>query len=88
MSTTDDLLERVGAQDTGSVSGMLNKLGLTGGVTGLSFWTVCCRACGREFTVGPGPPVLGAANRYPGKRAIMAAAAGDVIVAEHRGGLT
>lgn len=72
---------RLASLDTCAVADALDKLGLTGVVTGLPPVTVPRRISGRVLTVQLGP----AAGAAPGSRhiataAIEAAAAGDVIV--------
>jgi regulator of RNase E activity RraA len=82
-----NLVERLGRLDTCSVSDALDKLGLSGAVTGLAPLTLTTRVAGRVGTVKLGPPMEDLPKRHLGAGAIMAAAAGDVIVVEHRGRL-
>lgn len=81
-------VERLRRLDTCAVSDALDKLGLSGAVTGLSRFSGTGRIAGRAITVtlGPGAPPPGPA-RHLGARAIEAAGPGDIIVVEHRSGV-
>ena len=83
-----DVLARLAALDACAVSDALDKLGLSGAVTGLQRLTTTRRISGRVITVkmdrDDGRP---AASRHLGTTAIEAADAGDVIVMEQRTGL-
>jgi len=80
-----NLLERLRALDTCSVSDALDKLGLAGAVAGLGPLTVRRRVAGPVVTVKLGAPMPDLPRRHLGAGAIMAARAGDIIVVEHRG---
>ena len=84
----DDLVARLGRLDACAVSDALDKLGLTGVVTGIQRLTTDRRISGRVVTVklekDDGRP---AASRHLGTTAIEAAQAGDVIVLEQRSGI-
>jgi len=84
----DDHVSRLGRLDACAVSDALDKLGLTGVVTGLQRLTTERRISGRVVTVkldkDDGRP---AASRHLGTTAIEAAQAGDVIVLEQRTGI-
>ena len=83
----DDLAARLGRLDACAVSDALDKLGLTGVVTGIPRLATERRISGRVVTVklekDDGRP---AASRHLGTTAIEAAQAGDVIVLEQRSG--
>jgi 4-hydroxy-4-methyl-2-oxoglutarate aldolase len=84
----DDLVARLGRLDACAVSDALDKLGLTGVVTGLQRLATDSRLSGRVVTVklekDDGRPP---ASRHLGTTAIEAAQAGDVIVLEQRSGV-
>jgi regulator of RNase E activity RraA len=84
----DDKLARLSRLDACAVSDALDKLGLTGVVTGIPRLTTDRRISGRVVTVkleeDDGRP---AASRHLGTTAIEAAQAGDVIVLEQRTGI-
>ena len=84
----DDLTARLGRLDACAVSDALDKLGLSGVVTGIQRLTTDRRISGRVVTVklekDDGRP---AASRHLGTTAIAAAEAGDVIVLEQRSGV-
>lgn len=82
---SDDLIERLAKLDTPTVSDALDKLGLPGAVFGIAPMTVSRRLAGRVMTVKLGAPMPELPKRHLGAGAIMAAAAGDIIVVEHRG---
>ena len=84
----DDLVARLSRLDACAVSDALDKLGLSGVVTGIPRLTTDRRISGRVVTVklekDEGRP---AASRHLGTTAIEAAQAGDVIVLEQRTGI-
>ena len=84
----DDVVTRLGALDSCAVSDALDKLGLTGSVTGIQRLTTDRKIHGRVVTFklekDDGRPV---ASRHLGTAAVEAAQPGDVIVAEQRSGL-
>jgi regulator of RNase E activity RraA len=84
----DDPAARLGRLDACAVSDALDKLGLTGVVTGIQRLTTDRRISGRVVTVklekDDGRP---AASRHLGTTAIEAAQSGDVIVLEQRSGI-
>jgi len=84
----DDLVARLGRLDACAVSDALDKLGLTGVVTGIPRLSTDRRISGRVVTVklekDDGRP---AASRHLGTTAIEAAQSGDVIVLEQRSGV-
>jgi 4-hydroxy-4-methyl-2-oxoglutarate aldolase len=84
----DDVVSLLNAVDTCAVSDALDKLGLTGAVSGLQRLTTDRRIAGRVVTVklerddgGPRPA------RHLGTAAVEAAQPGDVIVVEQRTGI-
>jgi regulator of RNase E activity RraA len=84
----DDLAARLGRLDSCALSDALDKLGLTGVVTGIHRLATDRRIAGRVVTVKlekdqgtPAPP------RHLGTTAIEAARAGEVIVIEQRSGI-
>ena len=79
------IAERLLALDTPTLSDALDARQLPGAVTGLGALTVRRRIAGRVRTVKLGAPLPGLPKRHLGAGAVMAAAAGDVIVVEHRG---
>jgi regulator of RNase E activity RraA len=84
----DDNVARLGRLDACAVSDALDKLQLTGVVTGIPRVTTDKRISGRVVTVklekDDGRP---AASRHLGTTAIEAAQTGDVIVLEQRSGI-
>jgi len=84
----DDVVARLGRLDACAVSDALDKLGLTGVVTGLARLTTDQRIFGRVVTAklekDDGRP---AASRHLGTTAIEASQPGDVIVLEQRSGV-
>src|SRR5687767_552915 len=84
----DDTVARLGRLDACAVSDALDKLQLTGVVTGIQRLTTDRRISGRVVTVklekDDGRP---AASRHLGTTAIEAARKGDVIVLEQRSGI-
>ena len=79
------LLTRLAALDSCAVSDALDKLGLSGAVTGIQCVTGQAHVAGAVVTTKLGAPMLGPAKRHLGAGAIMAAAPGDIIVVEHQG---
>jgi len=84
----DDAVARLSRLDACAVSDALDKLGVTGVVTGIARLATDRRISGRVVTVklekDDGRP---AASRHLGTTAIEAAQAGDVIVLEQRTGI-
>ena len=84
----DDAVARLSRLDACAVSDALDKLGVTGVVTGIARLATDRRISGRVVTVklekDDGRP---AASRHLGTTAIEAAKAGDVIVLEQRTGV-
>ena len=84
----DELLTRLGRLDSCAVSDALDKLGLTGAVSGIHRLSTDRRISGRVLTVkldrDDGRP---AAARHLGTAAIEASQRGDVIVVEQRTGI-
>ena len=84
----DELLTRLGRLDSCAVSDALDKLGLTGAVSGIHRLSTDRRISGRVLTVkldrDDGRPV---AARHLGTAAIEASRRGDVIVVEQRTGI-
>jgi 4-hydroxy-4-methyl-2-oxoglutarate aldolase len=84
-STGHPLVDRLSRLDTCAVSDALDRLGLTGAVSGLRPMWPCPRITGRVVTVklkladGERPA------RHLGTAAVEAAAPGDVIVVDHAG---
>lgn len=78
-----NLLKRLGALDTPTVSDALDKLGLPGAVHGLVPFTVKQRIVGRVVTVTLGPAQDKAPKSHLGAGAIMAAQPGDIVVVQH-----
>src|SRR6188474_762258 len=83
-----DVLARLAQLDACAASDALDRLGLTGAVSGISRLSTTRRICGRVITVKMGrdegqPP----ASRHLGTTAIEAAQPGDVIVMEQRTGI-
>jgi regulator of RNase E activity RraA len=81
----DDFASRLRRVDCCAVSDALDKLGLTGVVTGLSPLSSSRRIAGRVLTIklGLGAPLPGKI-RHNGTTAIEAAKPGDIIVVEQR----
>ena len=88
MSEIDLPVERLSRLDCCAVSDALDKLRLTGVVTGLPQLATSRRIAGRVVTVklGMGTPRSGP-TRHLGTTAIEAARPGDVIVVEQRSGI-
>jgi len=84
----DPLLVRLGRLDSCALSDALDKLGLTGAVTGIHRVSTERQISGRVVTVrlerDEGRP---AASRHLGTAAVEAAHSGDVIVIEQRTGI-
>lgn len=80
-----DLIKRLSALDTPTVSDALDKLGLPGAVFGIQPMTVTRRIVGEAVTVKLGAPMAGLPKRHLGAGAIMSAKPGDIVVVEHRG---
>lgn len=76
---------RLLAIDTPTLSDALDALGLSGAVFGVGSLTVKRRIAGQVRTVKLGAPLPDLPKRHLGAGAIMAAAAGELIVVEHRG---
>jgi 4-hydroxy-4-methyl-2-oxoglutarate aldolase len=84
----DDKVSRLARLDACAVSDALDKLGLTGVVTGLQRLTTDRRISGRVVTVKlEKDDGRAAASRHLGTTAIEAAQPGDVIVLEQRSGV-
>ncbi len=86
--TTDDAAARLAQLDACAVSDALDKLGLSGAVTGLQRLSAARRISGRVITVkmekdDGRPPAV----RHLATTAIEAARPGDVIVMEQRSGV-
>lgn len=82
--TEREIAARLAAYDSCTISDALDQLGLPGAVIGLRPMTIPGRRiAGRAMTVKLGPPREGVPKRHLGAGAVMAAAAGDVIVVEH-----
>ncbi|MFV3076109.1 RraA family protein [Niveispirillum fermenti] len=80
------IVKRLQHFDSCTVSDALDKLGLTGAVSGLSPLTLPGRRiAGRAVTVKLGAPLPALPKRHLGAGAVMAAEPGDIIVVEHRG---
>ena len=88
MTQLADYVARLNRLDTCAVSDALDKLGLKGGVTGISPLTCARRIAGKVLTIrlGVGEPPPGV-PRHIGTTAIEAAQPGDIIVVEQRSGL-
>jgi regulator of RNase E activity RraA len=89
MSAAQPFVERLSRLDCCAVSDALDKLGLTGVVTGREPRSSARRITGRVVTVklGTGPARSAGPARHLGTTAIEAAAPGDVIVVEQRSGI-
>jgi 4-hydroxy-4-methyl-2-oxoglutarate aldolase len=81
----DSLTARLAALDTCAVSDALDKLGLSGAVTGIAALAGPGKVAGRVVTTKLGAPLPGLPKRHLGAGAVMAAKPGDIIVVEHRG---
>jgi 4-hydroxy-4-methyl-2-oxoglutarate aldolase len=91
MADTNDLVARLERLDSCAVSDALDKLGLSGCVTGLAPLTSARRIAGRVRTVklvarDAAPPAT-SAPRHLGTTAIEAAEPGEIIVLEQRTGI-
>ncbi len=90
MSHDDDLVMRLARLDTCALSDALDRLGLSGCVSGLSPLSCRRRIAGRVHTVklvAKKTPPSSAPARHLGTTAIAAAQPGDVIVVEQRTGI-
>jgi 4-hydroxy-4-methyl-2-oxoglutarate aldolase len=81
------MVSRLRMLDTCAVSDALDKLGLTGSVTGLERYSTDRRIAGRVVTVKLGPAEGRSNTRHLCTAAIEAAQPGDVIVVEQRTGI-
>jgi 4-hydroxy-4-methyl-2-oxoglutarate aldolase len=82
-----DKLERLSKLDSCAVSDALDKLGLTGSVTGIQRLTTTRRIFGRVHTVRMDKDDGVLATRHLGTTAIEASQPGEVIVMEQRTGV-
>ena len=84
-----EIIERLRRLDACGLSDALDKLGMTGCVTGLIATLPGSRIAGRVHTVklAAGSPPPGAPVRHLGAAAIDAAAPGEIIVVEQRTGI-
>lgn len=87
----DDFVQRLARLDCCAVSDAMDKLGLTGGVSGLEQRASTRRIAGRVVTYQLVPkdqaPVVSGPPRHLGTTAIEAAQPGDIVVVEQRTGL-
>ena len=83
----DDLVSRLSRLDACAVSDALDKLGVTGVVTGIARLATDRRISGRVVTVKLEKDDGRPASRHLGTTAIEAAQPGDVIVLEQRTGI-
>jgi len=83
----DDLLMRLARLDACAVSDALDKLGLTGAVTGIQRLTTARRISGRVHTVRMDKDDGSPSTQHLGTTAIEASQPGDVIVMEQRTGI-
>jgi regulator of RNase E activity RraA len=84
---TDDILTRLAQLDSCAVSDALDKLGLTGSVTGIQRLTTTRRISGRVHTVRMDRDDGTPSTRHLGTTAIEASQPGEVIVMEQRTGV-
>lgn len=78
--------QRLADFDTCTLSDALDKLGLTGAVSGLGpLTTTGLRIAGRVVTVKLGPAIIGPPKKHLGAAAIVQARPGEIVVIEHRG---
>jgi regulator of RNase E activity RraA len=82
-----DVLARLAQLDACAASDALDRLGLTGAVTGISRQTTTRRLCGSVITVRMGRYEGQTPGAHLGTTAIEAAHPGDVIVMEQRTGI-
>src|SRR4051794_4667731 len=82
-----DVLERLARLDSCAVSDALDKLGLTGAVTGIHRLTTTRRISGRVHTVRMDKDDGSPSARHLGTTAIEASQPGDIIVMEQRTGI-
>lgn len=80
-----EVVERLLAIDTPTLSDALDALGHPGALFGMAPLTVGRRIAGPVRTVKLGAPIPDVPKRHLGAGAIMASKAGDIIVVEHRG---
>jgi regulator of RNase E activity RraA len=80
----DELVTRLAKLDTCAVSDALDRLGLSGTVTGIRPLSVLGRIAGRVVTVKLKPKGDEVSTRHLGTAAIVAAEPGDVIVIDHQ----
>jgi regulator of RNase E activity RraA len=90
VTVADAISLRLGRLDSCAVSDALDKLGLSGAVTGLQNLSTVRRIAGRVRTVklvaAEQPRAIGGPPKHLGASAIEAAAAGEIIVMEQRTG--
>jgi 4-hydroxy-4-methyl-2-oxoglutarate aldolase len=85
MSVQDEHVARLAKLDTCAVSDALDRLGLSGTVTGIRPLSLPVRIAGRAVTVRLKPKEAGDVSvRHLGTAAIVAAQPGDVIVIDHQ----
>jgi 4-hydroxy-4-methyl-2-oxoglutarate aldolase len=82
-----DVLSRLSQLDACAASDALDRLGLTGAVSGISRLTTTRRICGRVITVRMGRQEGQPPSRHLGTTAIESAQPGDVVVMEQRTGI-
>jgi regulator of RNase E activity RraA len=82
-----DILERLSALDSCAMSDALDKLGLTGAVSGIARMTTTRRISGRVHTVRMDKDDGTPSTRHLGTTAIEASQPGEVIVMEQRTGI-
>lgn len=83
----NEIIERLSRLDSCAVSDALDKLGLTGSVTGLTRYATEHRIAGRVLTVKLEAAAGRSNTRHLCTAAIEAANSGDVIVVEQRTGI-
>jgi 4-hydroxy-4-methyl-2-oxoglutarate aldolase len=81
------VIDRLGQLDSCAVSDALDRLHLTGAVSGLAPRSVRQRIAGRVRTVCLGPATGAPTSRHLGTTAIEQSEAGDIIVIEQRTGI-
>ncbi len=84
---SNDLVARLARMDSCAVSDALDKLGLSGEVTGLHRYSTDRRIAGRVLTVKMGPADGRPSTRHLCTTAIEVAQPGDIIVIEQRTGI-
>ena len=87
MNTPEATLLRLARLDSCAVSDALDKLGLTGAVTGIQRLTTTRRISGRVHTVRMDKDDGAPSSRHLGTAAIEASQPGEVIVMEQRTGI-